>query len=687
MDASLLCNTISGSPHGFLIPSNELHLTSRLATKNFFDPLASNLTTLQNRWHKSQKNGQKVKKSSTKNRFHVQKLYLDGFSVGQVWEQVVRIIDETNDQLSNDIEETAKSLQHSVGKGRLHSPHSVAFDQDDSALEDRISQSELGSQSEIEDLDLESEDMEGEMEEEEDVEEGSDEELDDESGADLEERSSVSEDATSETYVEDKFGLNDGFFSIDDFNKQSEYFERMDERGDQDELSDEEEVDWHADPASATVPTARPPKSGKLAADEDEIEDSEDSDAGPTFGDAGFGDDDSDEELEGDAMGADWLDTNDIKYDDFFAPPPRKASKKKARPLPKTQPTAAPTDDDVERAISDVRRDLFEDFSDEADSDVDMDAGETEGGRSTHEKQKAKIADEIRRLEMANVAKKEWMLAGEAKAPQRPLNSLIEEDLEFERVGKPVPVVTNETSEEIEQLIKRRIIAKEFDEVVRRLPDSIRQHDISRGRVEVDQTKPQQSLAELYENEHLRATDPSFVDQKNEKLKKEHAEIAQLWKSTSSQLDALSNWHYKPSVPQPNINVITDVATVMMEDARPGGSAVVGEQGTLAPQEVYHPKDGAGLGGEVVLKNGVSVAKDEMSREEKTRRRRNEKKKFKATSQQPGKQKKTDEGQQILSDLKKGGVQMVGQGGELQSLNERRKSGNATAAQSDSLKL
>jgi U3 small nucleolar RNA-associated protein MPP10 len=685
MDASSLCNTISSSPHGFLVPSNELHLTSRIATKNFLDPLASNLTTLQDRWQKSQKNGRRDKKYSTTNRFRVQKLYLDGFSVGQVWEQVVRIIDETNDQLSNDIEETAKSLQKSVvGKGRLHSPQSVASDQDDSALEDEVSQSDLRSQSEIEDL--KSEGMEEDMEED-DVEEGFEDELDDESNADLEERSSVSEDATSETYVEDKFGLNDGFFSIDDFNKQSEFFERMDERGDQDELSDGEDIDWHADPASATVPTARPSKLDKLAEDEDEIEDSEDSDAGPTFGDAGFADDDSDEELEDDAMGADWLDTNDIKYDDFFAPPPRKVSKKKARLLPKTQPTAAPTDDDVERAISDVRRDLFENFSDEADSDVDMDAEDAEGGRSTHEKQKAKIADEIRRLEMANVAKKEWMLAGEARAPQRPLNSLIEEDLEFERVGKPVPVVTNETSEEIEQLIKRRIIAKEFDEVVRRLPDSIRQHDISRGRVEVDQTKPQQSLAELYENEHLRATDPSYVDQKNEKLKKEHAEIAQLWKSTSSQLDALSNWHYKPSVPQPNINVITDVATVMMEDARPGGSAVVGEQGTLAPQEVYHPKDAAGFGGEVALKNGVSIAKDEMSREEKTRRRRNEKKKFKATSQQPGKQKKTDEGQQILSDLKKGGVQMVGQGGELQSLNERRKSGNVATTQSDSLKL
>ena len=412
MDASSLCSTIASTPHGFLVPSNDLHLTSRRATKNFLDPLASNLSNSQERWHSSQKNGLRVKKNSNKKRFRVQKLYLDGFSVGQVWEQVVRIIDETNDQLNNDIEKTAKSLQTSgVAKRRLHSPQSATSDQDDSALEDDPSQSELESQSGADDSDLESELMEDNMGDE-NIEDESDEELGERSDGHSAESSSESEDATSETYVEDKFGLNDGFFSIDDFNKQTEFFEQLDERGDQDELSDEEEIDWHADPVSATATTSsnRP---SKHSADRDEIEDSEeDSDAGPTFGDAELDNDDSDEELEGDAMGTDWLDTNDIKYADFFAPPPRKASKKKSRPLPKTQPTAAPTDEDVERAMADVRRDLFEDFSDEANSDVEMEGAEAEGGRSTHEKQKAKIADEIRRLEMANVAKKEWMLAG-----------------------------------------------------------------------------------------------------------------------------------------------------------------------------------------------------------------------------------------------------------------------------------
>jgi U3 small nucleolar RNA-associated protein MPP10 len=36
--------------------------------------------------------------------------------------------------------------------------------------------------------------------------------------------------------------------------------------------------------------------------------------------------------------------------------------------------------------------------------------------------------------------------------------------LDFERAGKPVPIVGEETREEIDALIKRRILAEEFDE-------------------------------------------------------------------------------------------------------------------------------------------------------------------------------------------------------------------------------
>jgi U3 small nucleolar RNA-associated protein MPP10 len=315
-------------------------------------------------------------------------------------------------------------------------------------------------------------------------------------------------------------------------------------------------------------------------------------------------------------------------------------------------------------------------FDDDDASSAGEDAALVESGdlgapRSTHEKQRARIADEIRRLEAANVAKKEWMLAGEARAVERPVNSLIEEDLDFERIGKPVPVVTNETTEDIEELVKRRILAGEFDEVVRRRPGASDAQASRRGRFELDDTKPQQGLAEMYEADHLRANDPNYVDTKDRKLMREHAEITNLWSEVSSQLDTLCNWHYKPKIAQASINVVTDAPTIMMEEARPtAGSAAAGPVG-LAPQEIYTPGDGDRVAGELVMKNGETISKDEMTREEKAKIRRHNKKTSKKANAEPARQQpgKAAEKQQMMSDLKKGGVKVIDKEGRVTDIN------------------
>jgi U3 small nucleolar RNA-associated protein MPP10 len=496
------------------------------------------------------------------------------------------------------------------------------------------------------------------------------------------ENSSVgSADEEPEVYVEDRFGLNDGFFSIDEFNKQSEALERQDVKGgpEEGEDSDEEDVDWHTNPlmsgSAKPVRNADTSKNSHTTGEnEEESDDSEEE--GPTFGNADLnGDsDDSDDAMDmdaGDAAG--WANTSDIKYADFFAPPPRKASSKKLRALPKTQPDTSVEDDDVDRAMADVRRDLFDD--DDASSAGEdaalVESGDLGAPRSTHEKQRARIADEIRRLEAANVAKKEWMLAGEARAVERPVNSLIEEDLDFERIGKPVPVVTNETTEDIEELVKRRILAGEFDEVVRRRPGASDAQASRRGRFELDDTKPQQGLAEMYEADHLRANDPNYVDTKDRKLMREHAEITNLWSEVSSQLDTLCNWHYKPKIAQASINVVTDAPTIMMEEARPtAGSAAAGPVG-LAPQEIYTPGDGDRVAGELVMKNGETISKDEMTREEKAKIRRHNKKTSKKANAEPARQQpgKAAEKQQMMSDLKKGGVKVIDKEGRVTDIN------------------
>lgn len=77
---------------------------------------------------------------------------------------------------------------------------------------------------------------------------------------------------------------------------------------------------------------------------------------------------------------------------------------------------------------------------------------------STHEKRQAALAKQIAELESEAVGPKDWTLLGEATARARPENSLLEEHLDFEHVGKVVPVVTEETVKTLEEMIKKRII-------------------------------------------------------------------------------------------------------------------------------------------------------------------------------------------------------------------------------------
>lgn len=688
-------NSTLFAPWNFLHPTVELNGAVSSTAKYFFDSLATSVSgSQQSRLQNARKRKRSTTRENSSDRIlQLKQLYVDGFASDQIWEQAARILDSTEDEIK-------RNDRHDQDlPSKAHAPVAIRGSPS-SSLEDP-EQSETGDsiESDIDESRLDDEDIE--MESASEAENPSSDDLDElEDGEDdMLSQGSMSaqsdDEENRETYTEDRFGLNDGFFSIDDFNAQSEKFEKEDARGGPTEEadSDDEEIDWHANPLvpgnAAPVSADKKPKNAD-GMEDDEMSDS--SEEGPTFGNANLqGDSDSDEDNEDTGVDAGgWIDTSNIKYADFFAPPPRKATNKKSRPLPKTQPHEVDIEKDTDRAMADVRRDLFEnEISDEDEEDASIDGtGPSQNQRSTHERQRARITDEIRRLEAANVAKKEWMLSGEARAPERPLNSLIEEDLDFERIGKPVPVVTTEVSESIEELIKRRILAKDFDEIIRRRPGTVGTQDARKPRFELDDNKAQQSLAETYEADHLRATDPNYIDPKSQKLTKEHAEITNLWKEISGQLDTLSNWHYKPKAPQANINVVTDVGTVMMEDARPSAGGAVNELTALAPQEIYAPGNDNKAAGEVVLKTGASIAKDEMTREEKAKLRRQQKKQKKASFDQSNKRSdKAAEKQQLVSDLKKGGVKVIGKQGEVTNINGG-KAGDGNAKNSgDTLKL
>jgi U3 small nucleolar RNA-associated protein MPP10 len=158
----------------------------------------------------------------------------------------------------------------------------------------------------------------------------------------------------------------------------------------------------------------------------------------------------------------------------------------------------------------------------------------------------ASLREQIKELETENVAKKDWVLMGEATSKGRPHNSLLEEDLEFERLMKAVPVITEETVQGLEERIKARILEGRFDDVVRLRPMDDKPFLPSRF-FELQDTKSSQSLAQIYEDEYT-ATQSGGVagEDRDGKLRKEHEEIEKLWEGICGKLDALCNAHFIP---------------------------------------------------------------------------------------------------------------------------------------------
>ncbi|KAF2399131.1 Mpp10 protein [Trichodelitschia bisporula] len=691
-----LFNTLTTSAHAFLLPTQPLHAATLALVKNYLDPLAADVSTVQAeklreiRGKRKRTDGND--EGAKKQRLLVQKLYTDGFGVQQVWEQARRVVEAAANE--------AEGLLEEVGTDELVKD-CCAFIEDEaytSASEQEDPESTSGS--ELDDGDLSAE--EGDFSEGFDVEEEMDSEHDEEhDDVGLMDEDDKNEDEAAEEFVADPHGLNDGFFSIDEFNKQSEFLEHQDQRGDPNDgaASDEEDVDWEADPLAMDKKTISSKGNGKRKQEDEDMGDDESED-GPTFGDMDLhasegASDEEDTEDDADDMD-DLSNANNVMYTDFFAPPARKRKGKRGRPNPHNFPAKDPeaAEPDILQTISGVHRDLFSESEPEDDSAADLsdlDPSDPKSRRSNNERRQAKLLAEIRALEAGNVAKRSWTLQGEARAAERPVNSLLEEDLEFERAGKPVPVITAEVTEDIEALIKRRILAREFDEVIRRRPDELLNGATGRrGRLEdVSDVKSKKSLGELYEEDHLRQTDPNFVEVRDEKLEAEHREIEGLWRDISGRLDSLSSWHYRPKPVEMHVQVRTDASVVQMEDARPNGAggevAVVSQ---LAPQEVYKvgqekAKD------EIVTKGGEVVKREELTREQKLRRRRREKERTKkASSGEKAKEsEKSKEKKEVVKTLKKGGVTVIGNKGELKDVEGKAVKGESKRVGGGAFKL
>ncbi|OCB84628.1 Mpp10 protein [Sanghuangporus baumii] len=233
---------------------------------------------------------------------------------------------------------------------------------------------------------------------------------------------------------------------------------------------------------------------------------------------------------------------------------------------------------------SDVGREAVSRLKDDLFADED-DAEASKSGLSTHEARMEELRRQILELEAENVAEKEWVLKGEVTSRARPQNALLEEDLEFGRVTKAVPVVTEEIVQDLEARIKARIIDGRFDDVIGKRPVDDKAFLPSQV-FELQDAKSKESLAQIYENEYIASQSGGSTNDRDARLQKEHEEIEKQWENICYKLDALCNAHFTPKQPKATISTVSNVSAVSLESPLPTAKAA---SIILAPEEVFEP--------------------------------------------------------------------------------------------------
>ncbi|KAM3927600.1 U3 small nucleolar ribonucleoprotein MPP10 [Leptodactylus fuscus] len=199
--------------------------------------------------------------------------------------------------------------------------------------------------------------------------------------------------------------------------------------------------------------------------------------------------------------------------------------------------------------------------------------------KSSFEKREEKMAEKIEALQKQMLSEKSWQLGGEVTAQKRPENSLLSESLVFDHATRMAPVITEEITLQLEDIIKQRIKDQVWDDVVRK--EKPKEDTVEyKKRLTLDHDKSKLSLAEIYEQEYLKLNQKKTEE---EEENPKHAEIQKLMDSLFLKLDALSNFHFTPKPVVPEIKVVSNLPAINMEEVAPVG---VSEAALLAPEEI-----------------------------------------------------------------------------------------------------
>ncbi|CAG2102215.1 unnamed protein product [Medioppia subpectinata] len=200
--------------------------------------------------------------------------------------------------------------------------------------------------------------------------------------------------------------------------------------------------------------------------------------------------------------------------------------------------------------------------------------------KSEFERIQESLNEKISKQERLNLMSKSWQMRGEISSEKRPENSLLEEHLHFDHTSRPAPLITDETTFKLEDIIKQRIKDNSYDDCVRKVKPKEKPFEYRR-RLTMESEKSKQSLAQIYENEYLRQQQTEKEDNENTEQKNIKKQMRNLF----IQLDSLSSFHFTPRPVQPDIKIINNMPAITVEEVTPLATS---EVSLLAPQEVFN---------------------------------------------------------------------------------------------------
>ena len=362
------------------------------------------------------------------------------------------------------------------------------------------------------------------------------------------------------------------------------------------------------------------------------------------------GDEELKEMLYGEAVGEEDEGEEDIKFEDFFGDR-REEEEDEFAGMDALRDTENPRDENPMDRLAFEGDD--DDISNEEDQDEEMEEKEDEKkAREIVENREKGDSEElakkdpvyareremrrqIEQLEAENLGEKEWKMRGELTRHKRPAESLLHVDLDYEVAARPAPVITEEKSKSLEEVIKERILQAAFDDVVRKKVVDLPY----RPKVELSFEKSEKGLAQVYEDQFKdklaqKASKESLLDALErvgeEKLTPQQEHISQLWRALSYRLDALANFNFTPRPPSQPVVRAEKRTAAKMEEIVPES---VSEAALIAPQELLAP-----------LAKPLKE-RAELSKSERQQKRKRNKLKFKDTEKKIQKKKGKSEAQ------------------------------------------